>query len=103
MHKRFKVLKKGKFFCRGFHKTRCQDISQVVAHSNPTILIAKRETNFTKAEKFKSNKITALCNEQSQIQSFEIGKGSKIDHKTVLLLCPRSKSSIIEYLQRVWL
>ena len=42
----------------------------------------------SKAGKFKSSKITAWCNEQSQIQSFEIGNGGKSDHKAVIPIIP---------------
>lgn len=38
----------------------------------------------SKAGKFKSSKITALCNEQGQIQRFEIGNGGESDHKAIL-------------------
>ena len=38
----------------------------------------------SKAGKFKSSKITALCNEQSQIKTFEIGNGGESDHKAVI-------------------
>jgi hypothetical protein len=34
--------------------------------------------------KYKTTKITALCNEQGQIQRFELGKGSESDHKAIL-------------------
>ena len=37
----------------------------------------------SKAGKFKSSKITALCNEGGQIQSFEIGPGGENDHKAI--------------------
>jgi transposase len=38
----------------------------------------------SKAGKYKTTKITALCNEQGQIQNFEIGKGGESDHKAIL-------------------
>jgi len=37
----------------------------------------------SKAGKFKSSKITALCSEVGQIQDFEIGNGGENDHKAV--------------------
>ena len=37
----------------------------------------------SKAGKFKSSKITALCNEDGQIQIFEIGNGGESDHKAI--------------------
>jgi len=84
MHRCFKVWKKAKVFYRLFRKTRCQDASQVVAHIDSTIRIAKRGDKISKAGKCKSSKITALCNEQSQIRNFEIGNGGESDHKAVM-------------------
>jgi transposase len=42
VHRRFKIWKKAKVFYRLFRKTRCQDASQVVAHIDSTLRIAKR-------------------------------------------------------------
>jgi len=38
----------------------------------------------SKAGKYKTTKITALCNEQGQIQRFELGRGGESDHKAIL-------------------
>jgi transposase len=42
----------------------------------------------SKAGKYKSTKITALCNEQGQIQQIELGNGGESDHKAVLRIIP---------------
>jgi IS5 family transposase len=43
----------------------------------------------SKAGKFKSSKITALCNEEGQIQDFEIGNGGESDHRAVKAIVPK--------------
>ena len=42
----------------------------------------------SKAGKYKTSKITALCNEQGQIQQIELGNGGESDHKAVLPILP---------------
>jgi transposase len=37
----------------------------------------------SRAGKYKTSKITALCNEDGQIQQFDIGNGGESDHKAV--------------------
>lgn len=43
----------------------------------------------SKAGKFKSSKITALCSERGQIQNFEIGNGGESDHKAINPIVPK--------------
>jgi Transposase DDE domain len=54
----------------------------------PPFGLQKGGDKISKAGKFKSSKITALCNEQSQIQNFEIGNGGESDHKAVIPIIP---------------
>jgi hypothetical protein len=49
----------------------------------PPFGLQKGGDKISKAGKFKSSKITALCNEKSQIQGFEIGNGGESDYKAV--------------------
>jgi transposase len=42
----------------------------------------------SKAGKFKSSKIMASCNEQSQIRNFEIGNGGESEYKAVIPIIP---------------
>lgn len=43
----------------------------------------------SKAGKYKATKITALCNDNGQIQDFEMGNGGESDHKAVKAIIPR--------------
>ena len=43
----------------------------------------KGGSRISRAGKYKSSKITALCNEDGQIQQFEIASGGESDHKAV--------------------
>ena len=42
----------------------------------------------SKAGKYKSSKMMALCNEDGQIQPFDLGNGGESDHKAVKLILP---------------
>jgi transposase len=48
----------------------------------------------SKAGKFKSSKITALCNDAGQIQNFEIGNGGESDHKAVKAIVPKIPKAV---------
>ena len=48
----------------------------------------KGGSKISRAGKFKSSKITALCNAKGQIQQFEIGNGGESDHKAIKSIIP---------------
>ena len=56
--------------------------------------LQKGGDKISKAGKFKSSKITALCNEQSQIQNFEIGNGGESDHEAVIPIIPSVPANV---------
>jgi len=54
----------------------------------------KGGAKISRAGKFKSSKITALCNAQGQIQYFEIGNGGESDHKAIIPILPHIPSGV---------
>jgi transposase len=54
----------------------------------------------SKAGKYKTTKITALCNEHGQIQQFELANGGQSDHKAVLPILPYIPKQVYVTLDR---
>jgi IS5 family transposase len=70
----------------------------MLPRSSPTLIprfeSQKGGDKISKAGKFKSSKITALCTEQSQIKTFEIGNGGESDHKAVIPIIPSIPANV---------
>lgn len=54
----------------------------------------------SRAGKYKTSKITALCNEDGQIQHFELGNGGQSDHKAVLAIIPNCPKNVFVTLDK---
>lgn len=91
------VLKSGK---RQRCFTDCSERpdARMLRRLSPTLIprfgTQKGGDKISKAGKFKSSKITALCNEQSQIKNFEIGNGGESDHKAVISIIPSVPANV---------
>jgi transposase len=79
VHRRYLLWKKKKVFYRFFRKTLARQWCILI----PPFDWQKWCAKISKAGKYKFSKITALCNEQGQIQAFELGTGGQSDHKAI--------------------
>jgi len=78
-----KFGKKRRFFTDCFEKPDAKIPHRQLCTLIPPFGWQKGGRFVSRAGKFKSSKITALCSEQGQIQTFEIGNGGESDHKAV--------------------